>query len=48
LEIEFNSEGSPFKPKIILSANGTAITKVITQQEGGGGLVDDTVILEKQ
>jgi hypothetical protein len=48
LEIEFKSEGSPFNRKIPLSADGKTITKVITHAEGGGGLVEDTVVFEKQ
>jgi hypothetical protein len=48
LVIEFKSEGKPFKRKITLSADGKTMTKVITHSEGGGELVEDTVVFEKQ
>ena len=48
LVIEFKEEGRPFKRKITLSADGKIMTKVITHSEGGGDLVEDTVVFEKQ
>lgn len=48
LVIEFKSEGGFFKRKIMLSADGKTITKVVTQSKGDGGQSEDTVVFEKQ
>jgi len=47
LVIEWHSEGSFFKRKIILSADGKTMTKVVSHNDGGEQR-EDTVVFEKQ
>lgn len=48
LVIEWKAGDGSFNRKLTLSADGKTLTKVVTQSDGGGTPVEDTVVFEKQ
>jgi hypothetical protein len=48
LLIEWKAGDGSFNRKITLSADGKTMTKIVTQSDGGGQQMEDTVVFDKQ